>query len=237
MSGAPSQGSAMASALPGSPLLADAPVSRPGAGVENRRSARTNMFISAIAEISGRACPVRIRNMSETGALLESNVALPRGASVTLMRGEHGAFGAVVWSEGHKCGIAFAHSVCVASWMGRPGARDPDGQKQVDALQAQIRSGAVPLATAQPARTELLPQELQQRLSDELALIKRIIDDVGEELSAEAMILAEHGESMQQFDIISQSLGHLSRLLVAPDPAQAVNEIGMESRRRRLSGY
>jgi hypothetical protein len=246
VSGGPLQGSAMTTAMPGTETHAAPPdpsLSNPlspspapsSVGGEHRRAARTNMFIAATAEIGGRPCPVRIRNMSETGALLESNIPLPLEANLTLRRGDHVAAGTIVWSEGHKCGVAFSGSVCVAAWMGRPAARDAEGQKQVDALQAQIRNGAVPLAAAQPVRAELVPAELQQRLAEELSHIKRIIDDIGEELSAEPTILSDHAESMQQFDIVSQSLGHLARLLVAPDPGQAVNEIGMDSLRKRLS--
>ena len=204
------------------------------AGSEHRRAARTNMFIAAAAEVEGRVHPVRVRNMSQTGALLEGS-ELRQGARLVLKRGECSAAGWVVWSDGNRCGIAFTDLVSVPAWMGRPVPNAGEGQKRVDAIQAQIRSGAVPVAVAEPARAEVSAQDLQHRLSEELVHLKRIIDEVGEALTSEPVVMERHTENMQLFVIVSQTLGHLARLLNAPDPAQAVGHIGKEALRRRLS--
>jgi hypothetical protein len=204
-------------------------------GTEHRRAPRTNMFIAGTAEVEGRAIAVRLRNMSEGGALIEPSEPIRSGVFVVLRRGGNEAGGRVAWSHGLRCGIAFTGPVCVATWMGRPVPRDGEGQRRVDAIQAQIRNGATPILAAHPARPEVSAQLLQQRLSDELVQLKHIIDTIGETLAGEPEMLERHAGSMQQFDIASQTLAHLARILTAPDPVEALGAIGMDSLRRRLS--
>ena len=205
------------------------------AGSEHRRAQRTNMFIAATAEVDGRPVSARIRNMSETGALVELSEPVLKGARIALRRGNQAAAGWVAWSAGYKCGIAFSGPVCVATWMGRPVARDAEGQRRVDAIQAQMRGGAVHPVAAEPARAEVSADLLRQRLSEELVHLKQVVDSVGEALAGEPAVLDNHAASMQQFDIVSQTLGHLARVLTAPDPVAALGDIGMDSLRRRLA--
>ena len=205
------------------------------AGSEHRRAQRTNMFIAATAEVDGRPVSARIRNMSETGALVELSEPVLKGVRIALKRGNQAAAGWVAWSAGYKCGIAFSGPVCVATWMGRPVARDAEGQRRVDAIQAQMRGGAVHPVAAEPARAEVSADLLRQRLSEELVHLKQVVDSVGEALAGEPAVLDNHAASMQQFDIVSQTLGHLARVLTAPDPVAALGDIGMDSLRRRLA--
>lgn len=202
---------------------------------EHRRAPRINMFIAASADLDGRTTSARVRNMSQTGALVELADPIRIGARVVLKRGDNVASGWVVWSEGHRCGVAFADLVSVSAWMGRPIARE-EGQRRVDMIQAQIRAGSAEPHSAplEPARPPLSAAALQQRLSEELVTLKRIIDKVGEDLAGEPAMLDRHAGSMQQFDIVSQTLGHLARLLIAPDPVGSIGNIGMDSLRKRL---
>jgi hypothetical protein len=232
--GSPGEGGDPWSPTPVEPSSA-APEPAAAGADEHRRAPRTNMFIAGTAELEGRAIAVRLRNMSEGGALVEAAEPIRAGAFVVLRRGGNEAGGRVAWSHGLRCGIAFTGPVCVATWMGRPVPRDGEGQRRVDAIQAQIRNGATPILAAHPARPEVSAQLLQQRLSEELVQLKRIIDTIGETLAGEPEMLERHAGSMQQFDIASQTLAHLARILTAPDPVEALSAIGMDSLRRRLS--
>jgi hypothetical protein len=229
-----------ASAVP-PPILPDPPAPtaptapEAAAASEHRRAPRTNMFIAAVADLEGRSVAARIRNMSQTGALIELSEPVRKGVRLTVRRGEQAAAGGVVWSSGYRCGVAFSDMVCVSTWMGRPVARDGEGQKRVDAIQAQIRGGTAFAAPVETARAAVTAQLLQQRLSEELVHLKQVIDTVGEALAGEPAVLDHHAEAMQQFDIVSQTLGHLARVLIAPDPVEALGGIGMDSLRRRLS--
>ena len=218
-------------------LAAEAPAGTPAAGEtpEHRRAPRTNMFIAATVEVPGGSIAARIRNMSQSGALLELSDPVHKGARLTLRRGELAAAGWVAWSTGFKCGVAFSDLVCVSSWMGRPIARDGDGQKRIDAIQAQIRSGTAYVPPPEPPKAEVSAEALRQRLSEELVHLKQVIDTVGEALAGEPAVLDRHAESMQQFDIVSQTLGHLARVMNAPDPVAALGDIGMDNLRKRLA--
>ena len=83
----------------------------PGGGVnqdENRRVApRTNLMLAASIEAGALNAPVRIRNLSETGAAIEGP-ALPHiGASFTLRRLDVAIAGVVMWVTGGRCGVHF----------------------------------------------------------------------------------------------------------------------------------
>jgi hypothetical protein len=61
-----------------------------------------------------------------------------------------------------------------------------------------------------------------------------MLDSMGEELVGEPIIVAHHGRTLQNIDLARQILAHLSNVLIADDPAGAVERIGMEDLRARL---
>ena len=75
---------------------------------------------------------------------------------------------------------------------------------------------------------------MPHRLAEELAYVGRLLDSLGEELCQEALLVRRHGEKLQNLDIAAQILGHVAALLVADNPDQAVDSIGMASLRKRL---
>jgi hypothetical protein len=204
---------------------------------ENRRVApRTNLLLTASIEAGPLIAPVRIRNLSETGAAIEG-AALPHvGATVMLRRLDLSIGGTIIWSTGSRCGVNFDGTTCVAEWIS--GTRSPRiasrDQTRVDMIQAAIRtgSGAVPPSAAPPPTA---PQgDLEARLSQELAFVRRLLEQLGEELADEPVVLMRHTRALQSFDLAGQILGHISNILVAEDRAAAVNAIGMEDLRSRL---
>ena len=74
---------------------------------QNRRSRRSQVLLAAELVHAGASCPVKLRNLSADGALVES-VELPvEGAEVVFRRNELTAAGRVVWVNGQYAGIAF----------------------------------------------------------------------------------------------------------------------------------
>ncbi|HEX9947586.1 MAG TPA: hypothetical protein VGA98_08605, partial [Allosphingosinicella sp.] len=59
----------------------------PEGSPEDRVAPRTNLLLAATAEVGGRSLPVRIRNLSETGALIEGAGLPDAGMSLVLARG------------------------------------------------------------------------------------------------------------------------------------------------------
>lgn len=201
------------------------------------RPPRKNLLLSATIEADGLKVPVRIRNLSEGGAMVDGS-ALPRsGTMLTLTRAEIQVGGRVVWQAQGRCGVAFDSSaITVDEWVS--GARVAtfggfSGQARVDAIQVAVRSGALP--------TEPAPQEkpadlanLGTRLVEEIYHVRELLDSLGEQLTDDPHVIATHMASLQNLDRASQILDHLGNILGAEDPAAAVDAVAMQELRARL---
>ena len=75
---------------------------------------------------------------------------------------------------------------------------------------------------------------LRQRLAEELDYARRMLDLMGDELSADAAVLVRHGVSLQTVDIAGQILGHIASVIRSSDPDGAVDLIGMTELKGRL---
>lgn len=95
----------------------------PYAMSKGRSEERTHLFLDATwAGEAGRgaqptAIPVRVRNLSATGALIEGVMLPLAGAQVTLRRGECEATGRTMWVAPGRCGLEFDAPIRVASWL------------------------------------------------------------------------------------------------------------------------
>ena len=77
-------------------------------------------------------------------------------------------------------------------------------------------------------------QELSLRLAGELEHVRQMLDQMGEELSADLDVLMRHGVSLQTVDIAGQILGHIANIVRSDDSNAAVERIGMCELRARL---
>ena len=74
---------------------------------QNRRTRRSNVLMAASIESSGTATPVRLRNLSAEGALIEGDCLPIEGSSVLFRKNELRLPGHVAWVKGKRAGIAF----------------------------------------------------------------------------------------------------------------------------------
>lgn len=75
--------------------------------INGRRSRRSPVLLAATLEVAGAPVPVKLRNLSEQGALVEAD-RLPLAGSTTYFgRNDLRLKGRVVWVEGRFAGIAF----------------------------------------------------------------------------------------------------------------------------------
>ncbi len=76
---------------------------------DHRRSEPRHPLIwSGLAHFNHQSAPVRLRNISATGALIESSLALPEGAEMLLDLKEAGSiFATVSWAMGDQAGLRF----------------------------------------------------------------------------------------------------------------------------------
>jgi hypothetical protein len=73
----------------------------------NRRSRRSPVLLAASVEIAGVEQPVKLRNLSTEGALIEGDRLPLEGSTTFFLRNDLRVKGRVVWVAGRYAGIAF----------------------------------------------------------------------------------------------------------------------------------
>lgn len=143
------------------PLLgADEPEQQPapGTGTHPRAAVRHPLVWSGILHHDYEWEPVRLRNISESGALVECSAEFPVGASVHLDMGSAGRLAArICWSRGAQTGLEFAapfdirklsHArpeIAPAEWI-MPDYLRPDGKTSVPAVEPWRRASIAELS-------------------------------------------------------------------------------------------
>lgn len=200
------------------------------------RTPRKNLLLAATIESGVLQAPVRIRNLSESGALLEG-AALPLvGEKLVLRRMEIEIGATVVWRTTARCGVKFDGWMSVADWVSGKRLEATPSQARVDQIQAAVRSGqSLPTEKpAAPGSTDMLLRDLDARIAEELAFTRRLLEAIGDELVDDPLIVQRHARVIQNFDLAGQILGHLATVLMAQDRGAAVRAIGMDDLRARL---
>lgn len=208
--------------------------------VERRKGpARTNLLLSAAVETGETTIPVRIRDLSEQGAQLESRNLPAVGMRFILRRLDLSAAATVIWSHAGRCGARFDANVSVANWRwGSYVAPAGSEQARIDAIQAAARLGGIPFGHASAPAAVPCPTEedIGIRIAAELKALQSRLDAMGERLADEPSVIEHCADALQAFDRSSQILGHLASILTSTDRATSIDIIGMEDLRRRLLG-
>ncbi len=201
------------------------------------RSPRKNLLLSATIEAGALKAPVRIRNLSESGAMLDGAALPDVGTRFTLRRLEIEIGATVIWNALGRCGVAFDGKVSVDEWVA--GVRQiprlgSSGQARVDAIQSALRSGDPLLIEAASPTMPVGVGELDQRIAEEMDHAWRLLEAVGDELSDDPVLLQRHGDALQRFDIACQIISHLGAVIGAPDRLAAIEGVAMLELRSRL---
>ena len=78
---------------------------------QNRKSRRSNVLMAASLELSGTSLPVKLRNLSADGALVDGDKLPVEGASVLFRKGDLSMPGNVAWVKGRQAGVSFAQKL------------------------------------------------------------------------------------------------------------------------------
>jgi hypothetical protein len=75
---------------------------------QNRQSRRSNVLMAASLELSGTSLPVKLRNLSADGALVEGDKLPVEGAAFLFRKGDLSVAGKVAWAKTRHAGISFS---------------------------------------------------------------------------------------------------------------------------------
>jgi hypothetical protein len=75
----------------------------------NRRSRRSPVFLAATIEVAGVPEPVKLRNLSEEGALIEGERLPLEGSTCWFERKDLRVKSRMIWVQGRYAGVAFDH--------------------------------------------------------------------------------------------------------------------------------
>lgn len=199
-----------------------------------RSMSRTRLFLAATIRFDRVSAPIRLRDLSTSGARIEGPRLPAVGVAVQIDRGALNCNGTIVWRDSKGCGVRFDDPLDLDAWMPGLAARD---QGAVDELVEAVQTGEAevlpfptPASLPPPSIQTLLPA----RLAEELAYVARMLESLGEELCGEPLLVMRHAAKLQDLDISAQILGHVAAVLVADRPEQAIDSIGMTSLRKRL---
>ena len=200
------------------------------------RAPRTKLLLAATVEDAIGRSAVRIRDLSEGGALLEGARLPAVGERLTLSRADLAMPATVAWRTGERCGIRFERAISVAQWAAglRVASASHEGQARVDAIQAAVRAGTPPAPAPAPP-PDTATGELAHRLAEEIDYVARLLETMGDALVDEPAVLHRHPQTLQGFDLATQILRHLAAVLAADDRAAAIAAIGMADLRARLT--
>ena len=114
----------------------------------------------------------------------------------------------------------------------------PAHQLAVDAAQAAIRAdleaGRRSLFKPPPPNPGRSHDLLDQRIAEELELVVRKLEQLGDVLVGDPILLHRHPQQLQSIDLMQQVLGHLGRVVAARDRSMAVDRITLVELKARL---
>ncbi len=127
------------------------------------------------------------------------------------------------------------------SYFGAP-AHLRQAQQRCDAIQAEYRADPVSRPSIRLAKPPAVDpalirtdDQLRLRLAEELEYARRLLDSMGDALSADLGVVMRHTVALQSIDIIGQLLGHVAAVTRSSAPDRAVDRIGMGDLKARLT--
>lgn len=172
---------------------------------DGRQQTRTHLFVAATLYADAGSTPITIRNMSQSGALIEAAVLPDVGERIRLSRGQLRANGWIAWRVERRAGVRLASAVHVPDWMSRQVSAD---QERVDALLSMVRNDG-PTAPAIAARTTG-----QLSMEAELLQLRVELGELEAALLQDVVVIATHPE-LQTLDISVQRIDRVLKALRA----------------------
>jgi len=183
-----------------------APISPQCRATDVRATARASIYLAATLSCEGSSAPVKIRNISATGALVESGMVPGVGTEVQLARGGLMVGGHVAWTARDRCGLKFMASVDVDQWRAR--SRNLE-QQRVDEVVRLVKAGALPFPTPERRCEAADTADHTLMLSSDLHRVSALLGNLADLFANDRDLLKRHGPALQNLDIAIQMLGAL----------------------------
>jgi len=170
-----------------------------------RAEARSNIFVDATIASDGMCGPIRIRNLSSVGALIEGQKVPSEGSRVRLSRGDLRIAGTIAWQNGERAGVCFDSVVSVPEWL----PRSRRGQQQrIDKVVHALKSSA-----PGPAGSVVLPVQSPMDLRTELLGLEHSLRRIAEDLAHDIAMCELHLHDVQLIDIAAQTLARVAAIV------------------------
>lgn len=171
---------------------------------DTRDGARRNMFLAAQLRRGSQVAPVKIRNMSASGALLDSPIVPEPNSIIELVRGKYVAHGRVVWSEPKRCGIRFTSELSVNDWLA-----------PIEA-QPVFLADPVPPPAAPPAELAIAEASIGNSQAvttvavEDLLQVAKLVEQVARTLARDPHFLSDHMTEGRNLICAMQMLSRMS---------------------------
>lgn len=169
-----------------------------------RRETRTSLFVMATLYADSGSAPVKVRDLSSAGALIEGGLIPPPGTDVRLCRGSLNIMGEIVWCRGGRAGLKFNSSVSVSEWL--PGRRAVASQQRVDEIVQEVKASETLTSRSPSQDSKLQPGKITPA---ELTRLRVAIESLAEDLAADPDVVQRHIAKLQTLDIVAQALRKL----------------------------
>lgn len=178
----------------------------------DRRAERVHLFLVATLYFGRASLPVRVRNLSASGALVEGASLPDAGTAVVLRRGALEVTGTAVWSQAGKAGLTFSGLVDVSGWLP---VKEAKGQTRVDQIAFGLKhDGRAVGAVAVPAFDD--GRSIASVVAD-LVMLQAQLGQLGDRLMEDAVLLASHPE-IRFLDAAGQRIGRIVEAFRARSP-------------------
>lgn len=165
---------------------------------DNRSDQRSNVYLAAVVDTGVARTPVKLRNLSPRGALIECKFPPPVGTTVRLVRAELEVSGLVAWVGQSQAGVTFDDVIVVAPWIRRIGHPD---QQRVDRM----------IADVERSRAASVPDPIPLNFAQIVSVASADLDRLCKELINSSDLSLELGEYLVALDAISQKLRAAAR--------------------------
>ncbi len=146
--------------------------------------------------------PIKVRNLSSTGARIEGAVLPMTGAQIRLRRGSLEVAGEIVWCRDGEAGVQFESNVTVSEWL--PRGRAITAQQRIDEV---VHQGRFPSAASRPTQVHVADTKPTQL---DLLRLKRAIEVLAEDLANDPSVFERHGHKLQVLDMAAGALRKLA---------------------------